>query len=146
MRVFLLVLLAASVSAQTGSVSGTITDGETGQPLVGASVFLVGTQTGAATGLDGRYTIARVPLGTHTVRVAYVGYVQTDTRLRVAEGEPTTLDAALAISGDLTICFVCVPPTPLFPRGPFISRVVTYERVASECHIVEPGDTFTRDG
>ena len=39
----------------TGKISGTIKDANTGEPLPGANVVLVGTTQGAATDLDGNY-------------------------------------------------------------------------------------------
>ncbi len=67
MRVGLAVLLIFSgVSAQTGSVAGSVTD-QAGSPLVGANIVVSGTQLGASTDADGFYSITGVPAGTHTV-------------------------------------------------------------------------------
>ena len=65
--VFLLsiVALSAAAQAQTGRIAGQLTDASDGTPLVGASVRLEGTTLGAASGADGRFDIAAVPLG-HT--------------------------------------------------------------------------------
>jgi len=43
--------------AQKITVTGTVTDG-TGEPLIGASVIAQGTSTGAATDIDGNYTLS----------------------------------------------------------------------------------------
>jgi len=75
-----LVVLALAVplgtaSAQnTGKLTGTITDEQTGEPLPGANVVLEGTQRGAATGGEGNYTILGIPAGTYDVRASFVGY------------------------------------------------------------------------
>lgn len=59
--------------AQTGrTIKGTVVD-ESGEPLVGASVHVPGTQTGASTDLDGRFSLT-MPQGKTTVTVSFIGY------------------------------------------------------------------------
>lgn len=66
-------LLPASVYAQTQrTVTGTVID-ETGEPLIGASVKVVGEALGAATDFDGHYTL-KVPAGARQLEFSYVGY------------------------------------------------------------------------
>ena len=67
---------AGTAGAQaTGKLTGVVTDAQTGDPIIGASV-LVQTLSGvgASTDVDGRYFILQAPVGTHTLRVTYVGY------------------------------------------------------------------------
>ncbi|MEL6821808.1 MAG: carboxypeptidase-like regulatory domain-containing protein [Calditrichota bacterium] len=61
----------AQVWAQSGKISGQVTDARTGQPLVGANVYVLGTQIGSATDVDGVYLI-NVPAGSYEVRTDYV--------------------------------------------------------------------------
>jgi len=61
-------------SQTTGKISGTVIDAETGEPMIGANVILVGTQTGAATGEDGSFYIINVPPKVYTLKVRMVGY------------------------------------------------------------------------
>ena len=61
-------------SGTTGKLSGTVTDGQSGEPLVGVNLVIVGTTLGAATDADGYYAILNVPVGIHTVRLSYIGY------------------------------------------------------------------------
>ncbi len=71
----LLALLLLPVSAQAQaqrSVAGTVTD-ETGEPLIGASVKVVGQSIGVATDIDGHYLI-KVPDGARQLTFSYVGY------------------------------------------------------------------------
>src|SRR5436309_16040520 len=64
----------ALLAQETGRVAGTVTAQQTGAPLAGASVTLVGGSLGAVTGSDGRYLIACVPPGTYRVRARLIGY------------------------------------------------------------------------
>ena len=55
----LLLLIVPSLAfAQTGTVEGTVTDAETGDPLPGANVQLANTGLGAATNPDGNYQVS----------------------------------------------------------------------------------------
>ncbi len=58
----------------TGKITGTVTDANTGEPLIGATVIVVGTKLGAKTDFDGNYVILNVPPGVYEVRATYVGY------------------------------------------------------------------------
>ena len=68
-----ILLIPVSVYAQNPrTVTGTVSD-ETGEPLIGASVKVVGEPIGAATDLDGRYTV-KVPAKAKQLTFSYVGY------------------------------------------------------------------------
>ncbi len=74
----LLLLLFASVAeAQTGRITGIVTDSSQRFPVNGVAVSIPGTGRGATTGDDGRYTITAVPPGTYTVEVRRLGYAPT---------------------------------------------------------------------
>lgn len=49
--------------AQNITVKGTVTSGEDGLPVVGASVFVQGTTNGTVTDISGQYTLKNVPSG-----------------------------------------------------------------------------------
>ena len=79
----------ASEAAAARVIRGTVTDASTGQPLIGASVSVVGTRTGAATDLQGDFVINGVDAGDVELRITYVGYTpltvvpQVDEPVRV---------------------------------------------------------------
>jgi len=87
---------ASSAAAQGGTISGTITDAGTNQPLVAAQVFITGTTLGSSTGADGKYSISGVQPGTVEVSVRRIGYASTTRQVQVAEGQTATADFALA--------------------------------------------------
>jgi iron complex outermembrane receptor protein len=68
----LFALLSTAGYAQT-TLTGTITDGENGDPLIGASVLVTGTSTGTVTDFDGNFTL-NIPDGTESLTVSYTGY------------------------------------------------------------------------
>jgi hypothetical protein len=89
-------VLPLAAHAQTGKVAGRIVD-QTGEPLVGATVIVDGTQQGAVADLDGYYTILNVRPGTYAVRASYVGFAsQTVEGVRVQIDQTTEVDFRLA--------------------------------------------------
>ena len=70
----LLLFFTLSAQAQTATIRGTITDAKTNEPLIGASVLIEGTTSGAAADLDGNFVIHNVGSGTHTLIASYVAY------------------------------------------------------------------------
>lgn len=67
-------LPAYSAFAQTGKVSGEVTDAATGEPLPGVNVSLDGTTQGAVTDEEGFYSILNVRPGTYAVRASFIGF------------------------------------------------------------------------
>ena len=61
------------VTAQTQKVTGVVISEEDGQPVIGASVLVKGTQIGAITGVDGDFTLPNVPSSAKTLLISYVG-------------------------------------------------------------------------
>ena len=69
----LLCLMPAQLFAQNLTVEGTVKD-ETGEPLIGVTVIVQGTGTGAVTDFDGHFVIPSVKQGAK-LEISYVGYV-----------------------------------------------------------------------
>lgn len=69
--------------AQTGSISGTVTDSETGEVLPGANVFIQQLQRGASSDAEGNFVIRDVPTGTYTLRVSFIGYQEYSREVQV---------------------------------------------------------------
>ena len=90
---------ASGLAAQTGSVTGVVTDATTGHPLDGARVSLAGTRISALTGSDGRYLLGGVPAGTQTVKVVIIGYGTREREVTVTPGSTLESDFRLQVSG-----------------------------------------------
>ncbi|MFC2085890.1 carboxypeptidase-like regulatory domain-containing protein [Bacteroidota bacterium] len=79
-----------------GSISGVITETGSGESLIGVNIIVVGTSAGAATDIDGAYSIGPVGPGEYSVRVSYIGYeTKLFTGIKVADGTDTKLDIEL---------------------------------------------------
>lgn len=91
-----LLLLPGLAWAQQGTITGTVTEAETGNPLPGATVQIPDFGTGAATDNNGQYRITGVPAGEQTVQVSFVGYQSAEKVVNVQAGETTTVNFQLA--------------------------------------------------
>jgi TonB-dependent receptor len=83
--IFLQLLVSISLSAQSGSIRGTVKDGVTKEPLPFSNIALVNTALGAAADRDGNFFIRNVPVGTYTLRVSYIGYTHNEISITVGE-------------------------------------------------------------
>ena len=88
---FLFAMISLSVAAQERSISGTVSDASTKEPLIGVTVLVEGTFTGTVTDFDGNYTI-KVESGKNLV-FSFVGY-QAQT---IAVGQQSKIDVSLAL-------------------------------------------------
>ncbi|MEP1307309.1 MAG: carboxypeptidase-like regulatory domain-containing protein [Balneola sp.] len=87
---------AATVAQNKGQISGTVVDAENGETIIGASVGITGTTKGAATDLDGNYSIRNLDEGVYSVTVSYISYsAQTITDIIVKEGKTTIINIGL---------------------------------------------------
>jgi len=121
-----LILMLTYLSVQifagsTGKISGTVTDKETGEPLPFANVFVDGTTLGAASDLDGNFTILNVPPGVYSITASVIGYQKvTITETRVNVDFTTRIDFELS-SGTITMEAVIVQGE----RNPLIRQDLT---------------------
>lgn len=116
---FSLLLLPTLVAvAQTGKLSGKVTDLTTGEPLIGANVIVVGTSLGAATDVKGEYSISNINSGTYEIKSSYIGYQSiTQTNVRVSAGLTTELNFQLPGEGISVGEVVVVSERPLINKS-----------------------------
>jgi len=72
---FSLILFITIVSgfAQKQTIRGQVKDSFIGETIVGANVLIKGTQVGAVTDIDGKFSM-QLEKGKYTLEVSYVGY------------------------------------------------------------------------
>jgi len=100
----LVVALGFPCAAQTtanGSVQGRVID-QAGEPIMSATVLVVGLDLETETGADGRFVLSAVPSGTHTIEARTGGY-SIDTR------EGVTIASGSAIEVDFQLVALEVP-------------------------------------
>ncbi len=74
-KIFFLLFLAvnSSIYAQN-NLQGTVTDLVSGEPVIGATVYLPGLEKGEITDLDGRFIFKNLPTGNHKIVMSSVGF------------------------------------------------------------------------
>lgn len=85
-----ILLFSFTTLAETYTISGKVVDGSTGDALIGANVYLVGTTMGAASDETGFYSIVAAE-GHYTITCSYIGYEKVEQEID--------------LTGDLTLNF-----------------------------------------
>lgn len=125
-RLLGLVLVLAAVAfvpralvAQTGKITGVVTDQATGQPVEGVQIFLQGTGYGSVSNANGRYFLLSVPPGTYTVVARRIGYTE-QARPDVQVLIDVTRELNFALTSSSTVLqreIVRAETTPLIQPG-----------------------------
>ena len=94
----LIFLSTAELFAQTsGKLVGRVTD-QNGEPMIGANIILDGTTMGAATDIEGYYSIINIRAGVYKVKFRFLGYkAQVVENIRISADQTTNLDASLQL-------------------------------------------------
>lgn len=82
-------------SELTGTLTGTVTDAQTGEPLSGANILILETVMGTASNLDGGFRITNVPTGRYAVQITVIGYSAIVDSVTIRPNQITTLRAEL---------------------------------------------------
>src|SRR5450759_2649731 len=87
----MLLLAMSTLSAQTGGkISGAVADEETGEPLIGCNIIIVGTTMGGVTDVEGSFFILNVLPGKYDVQASLVGYQKVVQREVIVNSGKTT--------------------------------------------------------
>ena len=86
---FLLLTIAAFGQ---GTIVGTVTDKATGDILLGATVMLESSTSGAMSDFDGKYTIAGLKPGTYKLIARFIAYNAMEKEVTITGGETVTVD------------------------------------------------------
>ncbi len=98
--------------AQTGKITGKITDKKTGEAMIGLSVKIKGTTRGASTNVDGRYVIQALTAGKYVLDFSYLGYAtKSISEVEVKSGQTATLDVVMEESSARVLAEVVITGT-----------------------------------
>ena len=76
-----LCMLSVGMAFAQTSVTGKVIESDTGEPVVGAAVLVVGTQNGVQTDVNGNFSLKNVP-GTGRIRVSYLGLKEVEVAVK----------------------------------------------------------------
>ena len=88
---------STAFAVNSGKISGTVVDRETGEGLPTVAVQISGTSMGALTDVDGKYMILNVPVGTYDIKAELVGYQSVEK-----QGVVVSVDLNTYLDFDLT--------------------------------------------
>ncbi|MEJ7780498.1 MAG: TonB-dependent receptor [Daejeonella sp.] len=112
---FLLLLLLTSYTAlsqQAGKISGKINDTKTGEALIELTVKITGSQSGASTDVEGRYTLGNLTPGKYSLTFSYIGYQSKNiTDIDVLAGKTTNLDVTMSEASSQALAEVVITAT-----------------------------------
>ncbi len=91
----------ARAQGESGALLVTVTSGQSGRPVMGARVSVVGTTLAATTDASGRLRMVGLPAGTQTVEVRRLGYASRLGLVKVQPGE--------AVSAAFTLDVEAIP-------------------------------------
>jgi hypothetical protein len=126
---------AGSLLAQgtTGKIEGTVKD-QTGAPIAGAQVLIVGSSFRVVTDEKGYYFMNNVPAGVLTVRAQYIGYAPNEVRnVRLNADHTVTVNPVLEQRAiEVTGITVTVEQNPIVPRDQVTSKPIVQGEVIQE--------------
>ncbi len=95
MKIALIIIILTSpfLFAQTGGITGRITDGN--NPVPSVNILILNTGLGTVSGQDGKYMLKGIPAGNQTIRYSSVGY-KTETReVNISSGKVIEINITL---------------------------------------------------
>lgn len=93
-----LAILCSTAFGQEVTLSGVVTDSESGEPLVGASV-VTSEGKGVTTDLDGKYVL-KLAKKQHTVNYSFIGYEPKTKEIDLSSGAPVTKNVKLGLKSE----------------------------------------------
>ncbi|MBL4593627.1 MAG: TonB-dependent receptor [Flavobacteriales bacterium] len=81
-----------------GLIQGKVTSPETGEELIGATVYLKGTTIGSMSDIDGNYRITDIPSGQYQVICSYISFRSDSANVTIKNGETISHNFSLSTS------------------------------------------------
>lgn len=92
----LFVIVGATVFAQTGKISGKVSDRKTGETLIGVTLKIKGSSKGSSTDAEGKFSLTALAAGMYSIEASYVGYTtKSITDIAVKDNGTTVVEVIL---------------------------------------------------
>ena len=121
-------LLALNAGAQNRTVTGTVTDGENGDPVPFASIVVKGTSNWTTTDIDGKYSVEAPSNGVFSVEI--LGYASQEVAVGGRHGAVHQLE--VGFSDIFRACRNRFRPVPAFPEKEYANWVLKYADFPTE--------------
>ncbi|QQS35868.1 MAG: TonB-dependent receptor [Ignavibacteriales bacterium] len=142
------------ISAQQGTIKGTVKDNLSGSPLINVNVTLNEFASGTTTDKDGNYNL-NVSSGYYHVTFSYVGYKTVTATVEVVPAKETILNISLLPSsvaiGDVTVSstrYITMEKDIALPMEVIDKTLIDKKAVNTLSDLLknEPGLSISRDG
>lgn len=97
--IFSFVFLFAQAAWAQQYITGSVTDAETEDALISASIQIADSDIATVTDSDGSFKLTGVPEGSHTLIVRYLGYQTKEQQVDIVSGETKELQIELQPAG-----------------------------------------------
>ncbi|MDI9862894.1 TonB-dependent receptor [Flectobacillus sp. DC10W] len=135
-----------SFSQQLGTIRGTIKDAVTKEDLVGATVIIEGQNKGAAADINGFFSLNRVPVGTYTLKVSFVGFnVKVIEKVQVLAEKVTEVNVLLQEEGSTLSEVKVVGQKLTNTEISVISEIKAAQQIVSGISSAQIGKTLDRN-
>lgn len=94
LAVLSVLFFSTQVATAQYTVSGTVTDAQSGETLVGVTIFNPATNTGVSTNIDGEYSL-KLPAGNATLRFSSIGYLTQNIEVSGQDGDEIEQNVSL---------------------------------------------------
>ena len=99
---FACLILSTGLACAQMAVKGTVVSADDGEPVVGATILVVGTQTGTVTDVEGKFSLT-MPSGRSILRITYVGMEPLEVSARpnmriVLTSDQQALDEVIVVA------------------------------------------------
>lgn len=82
-----LIVFPAILTGQDATVKGVVFEESSGEPAILVNVYLEGTTYGASTDVNGYFLISKIPAGTYTLNVLYLGFDTISEHITLDPGQ-----------------------------------------------------------
>ena len=96
--VLLLGFISYAAAAHTGSIKGSVYDGNTHKPLYGVSIYISVAKSAAITDVFGHFFMKGINAGIYKISLSHIGYGSIEQELKVEDGVTTELSVNLMAS------------------------------------------------
>lgn len=107
----------SSITAQSASIYGQVTDEQSGETIVGATVIILGANKGVATNNNGRYEL-KIPANKSVmIEVSYINYEKFIDTFNLKKDEKLELNVALTVNMNTQVVVTDARPDQMVSEG-----------------------------
>ncbi len=115
--------------ATTVTLSGTVTDAKTGEPLARATIYIPDLQMGTAADSKGNYVLENVPAGTYLVQAGFVGYKNNVKNVVLNKNMVVNFALEIAITEEADVIVTGVSQATTIKRDPVPIVAITHRYI-----------------